>query len=882
MFEFQSELDEKKLKTSKEVNPILYTSEQTSEVYYVVDHPLPQPILTKLVKFISSMDKTTPFTILSALPFEPQAKDLERAIVDLYTRYGTDLKKYIPEWSKVITVGRGLYSVTKSDDLSIEGFYDTLQWKTAFFAPELKSYIYPCPNHFLWLEKNTFERYFTLQQMNLVKEKKPKLRIPKPELVDFTTWDEISDFLKSRLNYTGVTSFDLETKGLDPWSPEGRIICLTLAFDDEQNKAYYLPFKLINLQLLEEFLQNKKLVGNNAKYDIKWLRIKVGIPKKCLNLHWDNMKSSHALNELQYNSLKSDAWLYTPYGGYDLSLTLYQNKYPACKEDYSLIPHNILQPYATMDALVSLDCYRAHQKAIDSLDELCKLDNGWSIRRALEEIAFPAIDTFCDIEINGMCYDWDKLKKLSEELQEEIAQRRKLLQEALQIPESVNLDSGDQLGKFLEEKKWENPGRSEKKLYLTNEAALHYWEKKGHTEVKQLREYTECVTVLKTFVGMENNAKGKPTGYFQYRSSDGKIHGTFRVMMADSWRGKSGNPNLQNIIKNSTVKLGGVLLHVRVRECFCVPGEDWVMSENDACGLQLHIAATYSQDPVMVDLFLNKGGDMHSVTARGVFSPNISIEEFISKKGEQPYKTWRRKAKIVNFGFLFGCSAKSFALSFLMAEWPLEDVVGYVTECKLEEKQLKYYNLLIRDLEKVKPTDKKLWLKDQEEFSYYWAAADDIRTKFFQTYKGLEAWHKTQHTFGKKHGYVQSAWGPIRRVPYLVYIGKDDDGMRTKNYENICLNSPVQNFEACYMMYNMSRVAKDLQFKNMESNLVGNIHDSFISYLKRNEILQCKQIFLDRFHEPLPDVMKQIPYEIELGYSDYSNGDVWGITEHEF
>lgn len=890
MFDFQSDLDEKKLKVCKEVDPVLYESNAPS-FYVVVDHPLPQPILTKLVKFITNITKTINFRIISALPFQPREKDLERAIVDLYTQHGTDLKKYIPEWSNVVTIGRGIYNILKSDDLSIEGFYDTIQWKTSFFTPELKATVYPCPNHFLWLEKDTFERYFTLHQFDFALKNKPKkLRIPKPELVDFKTEEEIAKFLESRIDYTGITSFDLETKGLDPWSKKGKIICLTLSFDDEVNKAYFLPFNLIDIPLLGKFFKKKKLIGNNIKYDIKWLRVKAQIPRDCLNLFWDNMKSSHAINEIQYNSLKSDAWLYTPYGGYDLPLSLYQERYPACKDDYSLIPHDILQPYATMDALVSLDCYRAHQKEIDDLDRLCKLDNGWSIRRALTDISFPAIATFTDIEINGMCYDWEKLKVLSKELQEEIAKRKIEIYKLLNIPSTVNISSGDQLGKFLESKGWEDPGRSVKKIYLTNEAAMLYWKKKGHKEVVQLQEYTECETVLKTFVGLEKNEKGKPTGYFQYRADDNKIHGTFRVSMADSWRGKSGDPNLQNVIKNSTVKLNGVPLHVRVRECFCVPGNDWVISENDGSGLQLHIAASYSQDPVMVDLFCNKGGDMHSITGRAVFCPDVPIEEFLKNKKEYPYKLYRKKAKAANFGLLFGASSRTFASASLVPEWTYDEAKEYVATYHLEKLQKQFLEKLLKQSpyannKKEAGTivgDEKTFNEDQVVFSYYWAAAEDIRTKFFNTYKGLAEWHTSQHSFGKKHGYVQSIWGPIRRVPFLTHVGKDDDGMRTKNYENICLNSPVQNFENCYMMYNMVRVNQDLHDNNMQTNMIGNIHDSFIAYLLRSEMDKDKEIFLNRFHEPLPEVMKGIPYEIELGYSDYTKGEVWGITEHEF
>jgi len=124
-------------------------------------------------------------------------------------------------------------------------------------------------------------------------------------------------------------------------------------------------------------------------------------------------------------------------------------------------------------------------------------------------------------------------------------------------------------------------------------------------------------------------------------------------------------------------------------------------------------------------------------------------------------------------------------------------------------------------------------------------------------------------------------WGPIRRTPYLVYQGKDDDKARIKNYENIVLNSPVQNFEGMYIMYNMARSDKEMKETGKKSYFVGNIHDSFIPYLKRDEMQSCKDIFVKYFHEPM-EIMEGIPYEVEFSYTDCAKGEIWGITEHEF
>jgi DNA polymerase I-like protein with 3'-5' exonuclease and polymerase domains len=530
-----------------------------------------------------------------------------------------------------------------------------------------------------------------------------------------------------------------------------------------------------------------------------------------------------------------------------------------------------------MDALVSLICYKRQQLEIDELDKKCPTTTGWSIRRALEEVSFPAINAFADIEINGMYYDWGKLEENSNIFNKEITAQKEKIYKILNIPENINIDSGDQLGGFLKNIGWENPGLSKKGSFLTNEASKQYWIKKGHNEVNELLVYDELHSCMKTYIGKKEDN----TGYWQYKKADNRIHPNFMVMMADSWRGKCRNPNLQNVIKRSSIKLNEEYLHVMIRSCFNAP-PGYYISENDASGLQLRIATSMAFDPIMVDIFTQRGGDMHSITARSVFCPNITLEEFLEKKKEKPFSTWRKKAKAINFGLLFGATSRVFATNSLVPEWSFAEAESYVSDHQLEKLRIRLYKKLILSYDETKNGEYDVFLEDQKTFSYYWASAEDIRSKFFKTYEGLLSWHKNQIEFGKKNGYVISPWGPLRRVPFLTYIGKHDDGARIKNNENISLNSPVQNFEACYMMYNIARANNELYNRKMKSYIVGNVHDSAIIYIEKSELMEVREILLKYFHEPLPELMKNIPYIIELGYSDPEKKEYWGITENEF
>jgi hypothetical protein len=191
-----------------------------------------------------------------------------------------------------------------------------------------------------------------------------------------------------------------------------------------------------------------------------------------------------------------------------------------------------------------------------------------------------------------------------------------------------------QFGKFLKSKGWENPGLSKGGYYLTNEASMTYWKKKGHKEVDLINEYTSIKSLYKTYIG----SKEDNSGYFQYRKSDNKLHGSFAVMLADSWRGKSYDPNLQNIPSHGD-------LAAIVRANFSVSSPDYYISENDASGLQLRIGATMSQDQKMIEIFTKLSGDMHSVTAQGVLRQDLTLEEFLARKKEPEIKETRFTAK---------------------------------------------------------------------------------------------------------------------------------------------------------------------------------------------------------------------------------------------
>jgi len=152
-----------------------------------------------------------------------------------------------------------------------------------------------------------------------------------------------------------------------------------------------------------------------------------------------------------------------------------------------------------------------------------------------------------------------------------------------------------------------------------------------HPIIDLLFEYRELTKLKSTYLD---------TLPFLVHPQTRRIHTEFNQTGAATGRLASSNPNLMNIPVRTE-------LGEQIRRAFIARdvGPDPMLLAADYSQIELRIVAHMTEDPGLVEAFENDD-DIHAATAARVF--NVPIEEVTANM--------RRRAKVFNFGVLYGLS----------------------------------------------------------------------------------------------------------------------------------------------------------------------------------------------------------------------------------
>ncbi len=371
------------------------------------------------------------------------------------------------------------------------------------------------------------------------------------------------------------------------------------------------------------------------------------------------------------------------------------------------------------------------------------------------DVDMPLLPVLFRMEKKGIRIDPGIFAALSAELGRATAEIEKKV--GAIAGEEFNINSPKQLSVLLFEKLGLPPVKRTKTGYSTDVDVLE--QLKGAHEIPGfVLEYRTLAKIRSTYVdvlpGMVNPA-------------DGRIHTTFHQTQTATGRLSSSDPNLQNIPVRAD-------LGRRIRSGFVAdPGCRFVGA--DYSQVELRLLAHLSGDDELIRRF-REGEDVHVATACAVFG--------VAPSGVTP--ELRRRAKVINFGILYGMSA--FGLS---------------RELGIGGKEAKQYI-------------------DQ----------------YFLRYPGVHRYIEELKERASRDGFVQTILGR-RRI--LRDIRSRNKVLR-EAAERMAVNTPIQGSAADIIKMAMIRVDREFRERRLRAGLVLQVHDELIAEAPEGEAGQVARL----------------------------------------
>jgi DNA polymerase I-like protein with 3'-5' exonuclease and polymerase domains len=641
----------------------------------------------------------------------------------------------------------------------------------------------------------------------------------KPRVSLVTSKESLMAFLRHMKNVDTMmpnpfATLDFETTTFDYWRPETHVMTMGICADGitgwgipmEHKKSPFKGQSKIIMEKIKPYLLKWKWGNNNNKYDNKWSRKKYGIT---INYGPDNMLLGYINDENIPHTLEYQVESHFGAGEYK-SEPQWPKKYDPVVDDivekvaeYDAMDLMTLLKYNALDAFYAWHVYPA-EKAL--------LLNDQRLPRIYKHILERGYQAFMHIEELGMWVDPDRLKKATEECAIKVEEYLQELNSLIPpgwaernlspkiAKKGFNWNSPKQVGMlFFQEDGFNfpvlmttdsgNPSTSEP-VILNLAADIE------HPVLDTLLDYRKWSKYMSTYL----------TPWAAKVDPNNRLHPVFNLHGTVTGR-LSGEDGVHQVPRDKFIRsiIGAP------------PG--WTFFEIDGSQIELRVAAIVANEETMLRIY-HTGGDIHRETAAIV----------TGKPPSEVTSDERKKAKAVNFGFLYGMGWKKFK--------------SYAFE--------KYG---------VRVTD---------------AQAQEFRKKFFEKYYGLPEWHKNTRKLVRRLGYVVSPIGRKRRLPNIF---SEDDNMAA-GAEREAINSPVQGFASDYVLSSFVDIVLDIILKedpNFETiQPVGSVHDAQYYYI-RNDMLEYWANIIKREFDDTSRLKKKFGYTPPIAIpGDCKVGTHWG------
>jgi len=553
---------------------------------------------------------------------------------------------------------------------------------------------------------------------------------------------------------------DIETTTFDDFR-KNKIRLLQLG--DEKNIYVVDLFECKGcIELLKPILEKKAWIGHNLRFDIKHLYYHYGVePLTVFDTYIASLLLGNERNSLQAVVQK------------------YLGEYLDKAEQLSNWGANVLTAnqieYAAKDVEILRRLYPILLKELNNQTErrnkeLLKTHVAeiFGLENPVAIVEMGAVKHVAKLEAHGFAVDVERVEKLLKEL------RLKLQNMQIKFMTTygkVDIFSPKQVAQFLTKRfKLKLPTTKKGNIATDDKALSEYIDVPAVAEIVKIRKLKKSYDKIRELKG--------------FVKEDGRVYSEFKQIGAKTGRMSSEKPNVQNIPRD-------------LRKIFKAPaGKKLVIA--DFSQIELRIAAEYVEEEKMIEAF-QKGEDMHILTAALV----------LGKKKEEVTKQERQLAKAMNYGLIYGISAKG------LMEYAK---FGYGVDLNLEE-------------------------------------AKDLIKRFFKAFPKFYEWHQNLRETLKEKGVVEGE----------TLLGRK---YKAETFQDAA-NYPIQGTGADMLKLAVDIFGYQCEVQNYDAKLVNLVHDEIVCEVPEGQAQDVGELLKESMEFAGNLILQKVPVEAEVAISQH-------------
>jgi DNA polymerase I len=377
------------------------------------------------------------------------------------------------------------------------------------------------------------------------------------------------------------------------------------------------------------------------------------------------------------------------------------------------------------------------------------------LTRLLREVELPLVEVLIEMERFGVKLDVARVSEISGRVAERIGALEREIWEL--ADEEFTIGSPQQLSEILFNKLGLSKKRRGKTGFSTDARVLQAI-RGEHPIVEKIEDWRELSKLKSTYLDALPELIDAQTG---------RLHTTFNQTATTTGRLSSTNPNLQNVPIRT--ELGR-----EIRSCFVAEDGHKLISA-DYSQVELRVLAHIAGEDALKEIF-RRGEDVHTATAGTI----------LGTAPEDVDPGTRSKAKMVNYGIVYGLSAYGLA--------------------------------------------DRLQIPQEE--------AQEFIDRYLDGFPKVKEFIEQTIEHAREEGYVSTLFGRIRRIPEL----RARQWTTRSLGERLAVNTVIQGTAADILKVAMLRAHAALS--DMRTKLVLTVHDELLFEAPDDEVEAAKKIVL--------------------------------------